>query len=165
MYSVARTIFTACFGLLFLFAVNAIGASDTPPGSAVGTWVLDASRSTFQGLRAPKFELIVIFTDAPGALKWTRTVASSDGRTFMESYDGPIDGKVHPMKGRDGQSTVAYVRASPSNLQWVVKDAKGSLVEKGDGQISPDGKTLTVRGLREGASGKGSFLAVYSKSN
>jgi hypothetical protein len=59
---------------------------------------------------APKSERMVVTTDSATALKWSLMGASADGKTFQESFDGPIDGMDHAIMGSGMASTVAYTR-------------------------------------------------------
>jgi hypothetical protein len=140
-------------------AVNASAATDR---SAVGTWKLDVAKSSYGNMPAPKFEKLVVTTDKPEAIKWVLTGASSDGKTYISMYDGPVDGKDRPYGKSPAGNNITYTRSS-SGLDWVVKDKTGAVIEAGSGQLSPDGNKLTLKGTTQGSSGKGTFVSVFER--
>ena len=147
--------------LLTLASLSAFARIEAPGKSAVGTWRLDAARSSYGNMPAPKFEQLVVSTDEPTALKWNVKGISADGKSFIESYDGPIDGKDHRLVISSG-GTIAYTRVA-TGVQWVIKSSNGSVLETASGQISPDGKTLTNRGTMQGSNGKVNFVSIYNR--
>ena len=147
--------------LCLLTAVTVLAANN----SAVGTWKLDPTRSSFQGHPLPKFEQLVVTTDAPDALKWTMTGATVDGKTYTDSYDGPVDGKYHALKGMAPDSNISYTRAANGDVSWTVKDKTGAVVETATGHLSQDGNTLTLKGAAHDPSGKkANFVSVFTRT-
>ncbi len=151
---------TLFLSLLLLCALTVL--AESPGKSAVGNWRLDLSQSSYGKAPAPKFEKLNIITDAPTATKWMITGATADGKTFTVSYDGPIDGRFHPLISNDG-ATVAYQRVARGPLSWTVKDKDGNVIETAVGRLSPDGETLTLTGTRTSQRGSADFVAVYSR--
>ena len=156
------TALAAAIGLAMLISSNAFANSLPVRNSAVGTWKLDLSKSRFGNMTAPKFEQMVITTDDVDYLKWNLKGVMPDGKTFVEFYDGPIDGKDHKIALINGSSVAAYSRTA-AGVQWITKDKNGSVIESGAGVLSPDGKTLTLKGTMTTPSGKGNFTAVYNR--
>ena len=152
-------VITGC--LLVLSALSAFARVDATPQSAVGKWKLDVSRSSYQNMPAPKFEQLVIITDEPKAIKWNMNGAGSDGKSYMFSYDGPVDGKDHALMSGTGAGSVAYTRPAAGGLQWTMKDKAGAVTENASAHISPNGRTLTVKGTTQGPNGKGAFTSVF----
>ncbi len=144
----------------FIVLLNVAAAAEK---SAVGTWKLDLKKSSFGTLSVPKFEQLVITTDAPNELKWNIKGVGPDGKSYMTSYTGPIDGKDHPMMNSQGGGTVAYTRMA-EGMTWVVKSKEGAVIETAASQLSPDGKTLTIDGVSETPKGKVKFIAVYDRA-
>jgi hypothetical protein len=145
--------------LLAFAAVNAVAATSR---SAVGTWRLDVSRSSYENMPAPKFEKLVVTTDKPDAVKWALTGASNDGKTYISMYDGPIDGKDRPFGNSSVGNSIAYTRAA-SGVEWTVRNKSGAVIETGSSQLSPDGNTLTLKGTTQGPSGKSNFISVFER--
>jgi hypothetical protein len=147
-----------CFGFVLMMATAALTADH----SAVGTWKLNLQKSSFGSQPAPKFEQLVVATDAPDALKWNMKGVTSDGKSYMMSFDGPVDGDAHHMMSSMGEDNVAYTR-TPSGVNWVVKDKDGKIMERASSQLSADGNTLTIIGVSEDSTGKNKFLAIYNR--
>jgi len=130
--------------------------------SAVGTWKLNVQKSSYGTMAAPKFEELIITTDKADRLEWKLRGASSDGKTYMSSYNGQIDGKYHPLLDSMGNGTIAYKREG-SNVSWTVKNNTGAVIETGRSQLSADGKTLTLSGTSEGPKGKTNFSSAFER--
>ena len=131
--------------------------------SAVGTWKLDVKKSSYTNIPAPAFEQLVVTTDQPDALKWSMVGSEGHGKTYSSSYDGPIDSKDHPMTSSEASSTIAYTRTASGGVRWVVKDKTGATVETATGQLSPDGRTLTIKGTTTTAQGQAHFISIFDK--
>lgn len=166
MKSKTLSLLIATLCLLTFISLSAFARVADDGKSAVGTWRLDLGRSSFGSMPAPKFEQLVVNTDDADHLKWNVKGILPDGKSYIESYDGPIDGKEHEIRAlvANGSATAAYTRMPSGGVQWVIKDAKGSVVETGTGQLSPDGKTLTLRGTMTGSQGTTNFVAVYNRA-
>jgi len=153
-------------GMLSVICLLGLAAATMKPASqsAVGTWKLDVQKSSFSNTLVPKFEQLVVTTDKSDALQWNLKGIGPDGKSYIASYDGPIDGKDHAMQDSQAAgSTVAYTRVGNGGLQWVVRDKSGAVVETGNSQLSADGKTLTLKGTTQGASGKATFMSVFER--
>ena len=150
--------------LLLLMGVSAFAKMGDQTQSAVGTWKLDAKKSSYGNMPAPKFEQLVVMEDKPDSLKWNLKGATVDGKTYISSYDGPIDGKDHPLLSNEAASTVAYTRTA-SGVQWVTKNKSGAVIETGSSQLSPDGHMLTLKGTAQGPNGKVNFTSVFGRAH
>ncbi|HUI82894.1 MAG TPA: hypothetical protein VL240_01655 [Candidatus Binatia bacterium] len=161
----SRILAVALTGLCLLIVASPDAAAKVAgEKSAVGTWRLEVSRSSFGNLPAPKFEQLVVSTDKPDMLKWNLKRITADGKSYIASYDGPIDGNDHPMMSSEAGSTVAYTRTAGGSVQWTVKDRTGAVIETGSGQLSPDGNTLTLRGTAQGPNGTSNFVSVFVRA-
>jgi hypothetical protein len=150
---------TLLWTLLVLSAVAVLAES---PRSIVGKWKLDLSQSNYGKAPAPKFEKLSIFVDSRTAAKWMITGAAANGNTFNIRYDGPIDGQFHPLTRRAGGS-VAFQHHSEGSLSWTIKDKDGNIIESADGQLSPDGNTLILKGMHSGPEGSNDFVSVFTR--
>jgi hypothetical protein len=146
-----------------LLTMTALNAGAWADKSAVGTWKLDLTKSSYGNMPAPKFEQMVVAADTPESLKWSLKGVGADGKSYISSYDGPTDSKFHRMMSSEGSDTVAYTRTG-SALSWIVKDKEGSIIETGSGQLSPDGNTLTLSGAMQGPKGKSVFVSVFDRA-
>ena len=148
--------------LLLVMAASAFAADTNSKNSAVGTWILNPTKSHFQNMPAPKMERLRVVKDDEKGLAWSLTGAGADGKGYHHEYDGPTDGSYHPIKGAENPSTVAYTRAN-SVTSWVVKDETGAIIETGSGSVSPDGRTLTLKGTMKTSQGESQFTSVYDR--
>jgi hypothetical protein len=148
------------FSMLTMLSIMASAATGK---SAIGTWKLDAAKSSFGSMSAPKFEQLVVATDSSSSLKWTMNGASSDGKTYTSSFDGPTDGKEHSFMSSQGGSKIAYTRIAGGGVKWTVKGKNGAVIETGSSHLSADGDTLTLKGTTQGPSGKSDFVSVFTK--
>ncbi len=149
--------------LLLMVATAAFASEAGSNQSAVGTWKLDVQKSSYGNMPSPKFEQLVVITDEPNSLKWRLTGAEAGGKTFSSSYDGPIDGKDHPMMSSEGGGTLTYTRTPSGGVHWVTKDKTGAVIETGNGALSADGRTLTLKGTVKGPKGESNFVSVFDK--
>ena len=157
-----RSFFAALITFLLLTMFAIVGSAATSR-SAVGTWKLDIAKSSFRNMPAPKAERLMVTTDEPTMLKWRLIGASPDGKTYTSSYDGPVDGKEHPLMSSEAGSMVAYTRTSDGGVKWTMKGKNGEVVETGSSHLSADGGILTLRGTTQGPSGKSDFVSVFTR--
>jgi hypothetical protein len=146
--------------LLSLCAVPAFARAK----NALGTWNLDLGKSSYGSMPAPKSEEMTITTDTRDALAWSLKGTTADGKSYTESYDGPIDGQYHPLVSDEPGMTVAYTRAPKGNVTWTIKDKTGAVFETGSGIVARNGKTLTLKGTMQGPNGKSAFVSVFKKA-
>jgi hypothetical protein len=149
-------------GVLLGLAVTAFAADASSSKSAVGTWILNPTKSRFQNMPSPKMERLRVSKDDQTGLVWILTGAGSDGKGYHDEYDGPADGSFHPIKSDLTPRTVAYTRAD-AGTSWIVKDQAGTIVETGSMSVSPDGRTMTWKGTRKTADGESQFTSVYDR--
>lgn len=150
--------------LLLVTGIGVVANAAAASNSAVGVWKLDAQKSSYGNMPAPKFEQLTVTKDEPGALKWNMKGVTAQGKTYFSSYDGPIDGKDHPMLSNEEGSGIAYTRMSASSVQWTMKNKSGAVIETATGMLSPDGNTLTIKGTTQGPSGKVNFISVFQRT-
>jgi hypothetical protein len=150
----------ACW--LLVMAASAFAADANSSNSAVGNWILNPTKSHFQNMPAPKLERLRVLKDDEKDLSWTLSGFDVDGKAFHEFYEGPTDGSYHPIVGSANAANVAYTRNN-SVIKWVVKDKTGAIVETGSGSVSPDGRTLTLKGILKTPQGEASFTSVYDR--
>jgi hypothetical protein len=145
--------------MLLVLAANAFAADAK---SAVGSWILNPTKSSFQNMPAPGLERLRILKDGDNSLAWRLSGFGPDGRAFHQEYDGPTDGSFHDLTGGQNPGTAAYTRAG-AVTSWIVKDTNGAIVEKGTFSLSPDGLTLALKGTRTTPQGESSYTRVYDR--
>lgn len=147
---------------LCLLTLAVIVAEAETSRTAQGTWKLDVSKSSYEKMQAPKYEKLVVMTDKPDAIKWLLTGAAADGKSYVLSYDGPVDGQARPFGNSEIGNTIAYTR-SAGGLGWTVKDKSGAVLETGISQLSADGNKLILKGTTQQPSGKANYLSVFDR--
>jgi hypothetical protein len=147
---------------LCLLTLAAIGANAATSRTAQGTWKLNVAKSSYEQMQAPKYEKLVVQIDTSDALKWMMTGAAADGKSYVLTYDGPIDGQSHPYGNPEMGNTIIYTRTA-AGVQWVVKDKAGSVVDSGTSHLSEDGNTLTLKGTAQQTTGKANYVSVFDR--
>ena len=107
-------------------------------------------------------ERLRVLKDDEKTLAWHLAGAGADGKVYHQEYDGPTDGSYRPITGGENATTVAYTRVN-SVTNWIVKDKAGAIIETGSGSLSPDGRTLTLKGSLKAPQGDANFTSVYDK--
>lgn len=147
---------------LCLLTLAVIAANAATSRTAQGTWKLDITKSSYEKMPTPKYEKLVVMTDQPDAIKWLLTGAAADGKSYVLTYDGPVDGKARPYGSSQIGNTITYTRSGGA-LEWTVKDKSGAVLETGTGHVSADGNTLTLKGTTQQASGKANYVSVFDR--
>lgn len=147
--------------LLTIFAIAAVAVTGK---SAVGSWNLEVSKSSFTNMAAPKAERLIVTADEPNLLKWRLIGASADGKTYTSAYDGPIDGAEHVLTSSEAGAMIAYSRTADGGVTWTMKDQHGQVIETGSSHLSADGSILTLRGTTQGPKGKSNFVSVFTRA-
>lgn len=160
---VRRLRFAIVVGACLIISIPLIAsAAERSLQSSVGSWKLDVAKSNYGNAAAPKSELLVVAAENADSIKWNIMGAMVDGKTYFSSYAGPIDGQAHPMKGSAEGTMIAYTRTA-AGLRWVVKDKNGAVVETASGAISPNDKTLTIKGTTTNNGQETPFVSVFYK--
>lgn len=94
-----------------------------------GKWSFNAKESELlPGEEAPAELVMQIAKDDDKSFQWTVTVKMADGQTGAIGFEGVIDGKPYPVKGRDG-STSAFSWLADGGLKRVDQSPGGIVVE------------------------------------
>ena len=124
--------------------------------SSVGTWKYDASQSDFGSGTKPKSMTLVVTKDTPQMLAWRLTEVDPDGKVIHESWSGPQDGSMHPLKrtGGNGQAgfqaggdqfTITEKMPDGSNLQsQVAKSDNGNTMTEHVTGTGPGGAAMNA---------------------
>jgi hypothetical protein len=78
--------------------------------SYVGTWKLDTAQSDFGSQPRPKSSTLVITKDTPDMLAWHLREVDAQGKIHTESWSGPQDGSMHPLKSPDMKAQMGFKR-------------------------------------------------------
>ena len=149
----------AGIAIMAVFALAA-GASAQAPDPLVGTWKLDAAKSTYKPGPTPKSATVVIEAAGKG-IKVAVDAVTADG-PLKWGYTSARDGKDAPVTGHPFYETAAATQASPTEGTIVYKRA-GKTVATTKTVVSKDGKTLTVSSTGTDAKGDFNNVGVYTK--
>ncbi len=128
--------------------------------NASGTWVLNSSKSNFNGMPAPK-DVTLVIDEQGDNLKYTVSGTGPDGKPIHESYDGTVNGKPVNVTGAQTPATASFTRTA-DGVAGQYQTEQG--VMKLHSSVSPDGKTLTVEWTGTDKEGKPmSWTEVYDK--
>ena len=133
--------------LALLASAPAIPGNAAPGGNQakdpfLGTWLLDADKSTFVPGPVPE-DRTMICEMKDGALHHlTKTPNLFLGGTDDIEYTAKFDGKDYPITGT-GIDTVSLKRVDANTIERTGK-VRGKPAETCTMKVSPDGKTLTV---------------------
>ncbi len=127
-----------CAGLLIWS--HSARAQGTDP--FVGTWVMDAAKSTYKPGPAPKSATVVAEPAGKG-LKIAVDSVGADGTPAKWGFTTMRDGKDVPVTGNPAYDTAATTQSTPTTGMTEYKKA-GKLVVTTKSAISADGKVLTL---------------------
>jgi hypothetical protein len=156
--------------ILLLLAVLALSAVVSGPLMAqtnpfVGSWKLDAAKSKFNGVPAPKdLNREVVAQD--GGTKFSYKGVSGDGKTIEYSFVTNYDGKDSAITGSGapgGADAIAIKRVGTNKAQATLKKG-GKDIGTSSSEVSKDGKVTTVKGAGKTPDGKDfSTVSVFEK--
>jgi len=141
------------FAFVALLAVMAfatrVSAADVDP--ALGTWVLNLSKSRFDPGPPPK-SLVVRFQPDPKGVKSTSERVDAEGKKSIVVYTAAYDGKEYPVTGSEAVDTVLLRKHDNGKVERVDRKG-GAIVQSFLRSISEDGRTMTVTHKAKGANG------------
>jgi hypothetical protein len=134
-------ILTAIFlGTLITIGSAAIAAG-TGADPVVGTWKLNAAKSTFSAGPALKSQTRIYSQSAQGITLNMKTVGA-DGKEINSQTTYQLDGKDYPVTGVAAYDSLSGKQVDGNTAEFILKMA-GKAVGKTRRTVSKDGKTLT----------------------
>ena len=128
----------------------------------VGTWKLDAAKSTFSPGPAPK-SLTLKFEATKDGIKLTSDGVGADGAATHGEYVSKFDGKDVPWMGNP-DADVACAKKIDDNTYENIWKKGGKMTMTAKVVVSADGKTLTVNQAGTNAKGQAvKNMAVYNR--
>jgi hypothetical protein len=151
------------FKTLIVGGILAIGTGAALAADAVvGTWKLNAAKSTFSPGPAPKSETRAYVESAQGLTVTVKTTAA-DGKESTTNLTFKEDGKPYPMSGNPGVDAVAVTRVDALSVRSASTKG-GASVATSVRTVSKDGKMLTFEQQGTNASGvKYHNVSVYDR--
>lgn len=146
-----KLISTACF-----LSIAALATTH------LGTWKMNAAKSQYTGMPAPK-EMTVVYTQQGSGWRYQGTGVSAAGEPIKSSYTYVKDGEEAKTTGFPAWDSMIITHGNTNNSNASLMRG-GKKVGNASRLISLDGKTMTVRGGVTLPDGKqASFFTVYSK--
>jgi hypothetical protein len=155
---------------LFLTAVLAIvaAASVVPIAAAadadpvVGTWQLDASKSTFTSGPVVKSQTRT-YSQSGGSITLVMKTVGADGKEATTRTTYQLNGKDYPVKGTPDYDSLSGKQVDSNTAEFTLKKG-GKAIGTTSRTVSKDGKTLTSKSSTTTASGeKSQYVMVFDK--
>jgi hypothetical protein len=127
-----------------------------------GTWKLNAAKSKFNGLPAPK-ELTVTYAAQGSGWRYTATGVAANGEAINRSFTYVKDGEDIKTTGFSEFDALVLHNGTAAKSTATYK-RQGKVVGKATRTLSTDGKTMTIAGeftLPDGK--KATSTSVYDK--
>jgi hypothetical protein len=152
---------TAMVGFVATVGVIAIAfASDADP--VVGTWQLNASKSTFTAGPAPKSQTRT-YTQSGSSITLVMKTVGGDGKESTVQTTYQLDGKDYPVTGAPDYDSLAAKQINPRTASFTLKKA-GKAVGTTTRTVSKDGKHLMSKSSTTSAKGeKSESVMVFDK--
>jgi hypothetical protein len=129
-------------GLLFLIGAAAFAAPKAPPDPVVGTWTLNAAKSTMNPHQMFKSQIRTYRQSKNGITLVVKTTLQ-DGKASRLTTTYQYDGKPYPVIGTTDWDSLSAKRIDEYTAEFVLlKD--GKTVGTTSRTVSKDGKTLLV---------------------
>jgi hypothetical protein len=122
------------------------------PNPAIGTWVLNVTKSKYDPGPAPKSNTITYVGAGQGITLSSKGV-NAEGRPTAVNYTANFDGKDYPVSGSPDYDAVALKKTGISTWEATRKKG-GTVVQTAKYSVSPDGKTLTISASGTNAAGR-----------
>jgi hypothetical protein len=156
----ARSLFVV--GAVCLVSLLALPASAQTAEPWVGTWKLNAAKSTYSPGPAPKNGRITT-TAVKGGIHQVNRTDPLTGPPTTSEVTAMFDGKDYPVKGNPNADMQAFTKIDDHSYQIVSKKG-GKVTLTSKVVISADGKTRTTTQTGTDAQGKTvSNTIVYEK--
>jgi hypothetical protein len=147
----------------FIATVSAIAvafASDSDP--IVGTWQLNASKSTFTASPAPKSQTRT-YTQSGASITLVMKTVGADGKEATVQTTYQLDGKDYPITGAADFDTLSGKQVNPRTASFTMKSG-GKAVGTTTRTVSKDGKHMTSKSSTTSAKGeKSESVMVFDK--
>ena len=126
----------------FVMALAAATQAQAPKG-LVGTWKLNAAKSTFSPGPPPKTMTVTYSAVGTDGVKIVVDMTPATGAAQHWEMTAHYDGKEYPVKGNPNADMVSVKLINPTTGESTFKKA-GKVTAVNTRTLSADGKTLTV---------------------
>jgi hypothetical protein len=128
---------------------NAVAAESDP---VVGSWQLNASKSTFSAGPAVKNQTRT-YSQTGDKLTLVMTTVGADGKEVTSHTTYQLNGKDFPVTGAPDYDSISAKRIDNNTAEFVLKKG-GKEIGTTNRTVSKDGKTLTTKSKITTASGE-----------
>jgi len=128
----------------FIATVGALAiavASEADP--VVGTWQLDAAKSTFTNSPAAKSQTRT-YSQSGGSITLVMKTVGADGKESTVQTTYQLDGKDYPVTGAQDYDSLSGKQVNPRTASFTLKKG-GKAVATTTRTVSKDGKHLTSK--------------------
>jgi WD40 repeat protein len=143
---------TFALATILAVAVPTLVASAQGSDPVIGTWALNAAKSTYTSGSAPK-SATRVYTAAGQGYKFSATTVAADGKSSGVEFTVAYDGKYVAVTGSADVDSIMVKRIDANTVEATQTKA-GKVVVKTTRVISADGKTLTSTATGTDAAGK-----------
>jgi hypothetical protein len=141
--------------------LSALSSQADTPDPFVGTWTLDAAKSTCDPPPAPTSHTFTIAEAPGGAFHETIDLVEGDGtKTHME-FTATRDGKYVPVTGSGYADSVSLTQVNSTTFKYALKK-DGKRIESGTFRLSKNGKTM--HGRLAGSDPQGAWKCLFISS-
>ena len=154
-----RNILKSVVVLMALLVCISVAVAADP---VVGTWQLNASKSTFTAGPAVKSQTRT-YSQSGEAITVVLKSVGVDGKETTTRTTYLFDGKYHPVTGNPDYDGLTAKRVDANTAEFVLRK-EGKTVGTTDRVVSKDGKTLTAKSKLTAADGqKTENVLVFDK--
>jgi len=118
----------------------------------VGTWKLDAAKSTYSPGPAPKSQTLK-FETTPAGIKLTSDSVDAQGKAIQGGYVSKFDGQDVPWAGNPDADVASPKRINDNSYENTWKKG-GKVTVTAKAVVAADGKTLTITQTGTNSQGK-----------
>jgi len=157
-----RSLLTPAFvGFVAMVGTMALAvASDSDP--VIGTWQLNAAKSTFTNAPAVKSQTRTYTQSGPSITVVIKTLGA-DGKEATTQTTYQLDGKDYPVTGAAQYDSISGKQVNPRTASFTLKKG-GTAVGTTTRTVSQDGKHLTSKSSSTSANGeKSESVMMFDK--
>jgi hypothetical protein len=154
MRRLSSVVGASAFAALAVACLIAAAPSATlaQPNPAIGTWVLNVTKSKYDPGPAPKSNTVTYAAAGQGLTLSSKGV-NAEGKPTAVHYTANFDGKDYPVTGSPDYDAVVLKKTGISTWEATRKKG-GAVVQTARYLVSPDGKTMTISASGTNAAGQ-----------
>jgi hypothetical protein len=148
--------------IFFLATTGAAFAGDPASDPVIGTWRLNASKSTFTAGPAIKSQTRT-YSQTGQRISLVMKSTNADGKEMTSETTYQLDGKDYPVTGSPDFDSLSAQQVDPQTAKFTLKRG-GKAIGTTTRTVSKDGKTLTTKmKLTSAGGGETDNVLVFDK--